>query len=257
VGTEVNGVLTQGFLYGVEQGPVAELNGVGNLVSRFVYGTNPMIPDYMVQNGVTYRLITDGLGSVRLVVNAATGQVAQQMTYDAFGRVTQDTNPGFQPFGYAGGLYDSRTGLVRLGARDYDASTGRWTAKDPLLFAGGDTNLYSYVGNSPLNFVDQAGTTSGFTSLDGPGGFVAVGFGGGMDSGKGTLYNVPQSILRTQTVTHIVKHKRIVCKKVGSTIQNRDLKYVSKNRYNSGFGVGGQLVGHSWGATNADTFDQF
>lgn len=44
------------------------------------------------------------------------------------------------------------------GARDYDPSVGRWTAKDPILFAGGQTNLYVYVGNDPVNFVDPEGT---------------------------------------------------------------------------------------------------
>jgi RHS repeat-associated protein len=59
--------------------------------------------------------------------------------------ITADTNPGFQPFGFAGGLYDVDTGLTRFGARDYDAFTGRWTSKDPIRFAGGDANLYGYV----------------------------------------------------------------------------------------------------------------
>ncbi|CAK0769578.1 hypothetical protein CCP4SC76_510006 [Gammaproteobacteria bacterium] len=57
-----------------------------------------------------------------------------------------DTNPGFQPFGFAGGLYDRDTGLVRFGYRDYDAETGQWTAKDPIGFRGGDTDLYAYAG---------------------------------------------------------------------------------------------------------------
>ena len=34
------------------------------------------------------------------------------------GNITSDTNPGFQPFGFAGGLYDTDTGLTRFGARD-------------------------------------------------------------------------------------------------------------------------------------------
>ena len=59
--------------------------------------------------------MTDYLGSVRLVMNAATGAVAQRLDCDAFGRVTLDTNPGFQPFGFAGGQYDADTGLVRFG----------------------------------------------------------------------------------------------------------------------------------------------
>jgi RHS repeat-associated protein len=74
-----------------------------------------------------------------------------------WGKVIQDSNPGFQPFGFAGGLYDRDTQLVRFGARDYDAETGRWTAKDPIGFGGGDTNLYGYVVNDPVNWVDPLG----------------------------------------------------------------------------------------------------
>ena len=79
------------------------------------------------------------------------------MNYDEFGRVIQDTNPGFQPFGFAGGLYDRDNGLTRFGARDYDPETGRWTSKDPIGFEGGDANLYAYVSNSPVNTVDLLG----------------------------------------------------------------------------------------------------
>jgi RHS repeat-associated protein len=68
-----------------------------------------------------------------------------------------DTNPGFQPFGFAGGLYDPHTNLVRFGARDYDPEVGRWTSKDPIRFAGGDTNLYGYTFSDPINFVDPSG----------------------------------------------------------------------------------------------------
>jgi RHS repeat-associated protein len=102
-------------------------------------------------------LITDHLGSVRLVVNTGDGSVAQRLDYDAYGRVLTDTNPGLQPFGFAGGLYDRHTGLVRFGARDYDLETGRWTAKDPIGFAGADTNLYGYVFHDPINLIDPNG----------------------------------------------------------------------------------------------------
>ncbi|MEO8379129.1 MAG: RHS repeat-associated core domain-containing protein, partial [Acidobacteriota bacterium] len=83
----------------------------------------------------------------------------QTLGYDEFGNVLSDSNPGFQPFGFAGGLYDPDTGLVRFGARDYDPRVGRWTAKDPKAFNGGDTNLYCYVHNNPINFIDPSGTT--------------------------------------------------------------------------------------------------
>jgi RHS repeat-associated protein len=156
IGKKVNGVLTQGFLYQNQLNPVVELDGSGNVVARFVYGTKANVPDYMVKGGVTYRIVSDHLGSPRLVVNTADGSVAQRMDYDEFGQVLLDTSPGFQPFGFAGGLYDQQTGLVRFGARDYDAVTGRWTTKDPIRFAGG-LNGYAYVLNNPINLVDPSG----------------------------------------------------------------------------------------------------
>ena len=132
----------------------------------------------VMADNTVYRFVTDHLGSVRLVVDGATGEVVQRMDYDAFGRVLQDTNPGFQPFGFAGGLYDDDTGLVRFGARDYDAHSGRWTAKDPILFRGRDTLLYGYVGNDPVNWYDSSGLYSfsvGFSVSAG-----IFGFGGSL-----------------------------------------------------------------------------
>jgi RHS repeat-associated protein len=157
VGKQINGEQTQGLLYNGQLTPIAELDTNGNVITRFVYSTGINVPAYMIRGGVTYRLVTDDLGSVRVVVNITTGEIAQRLDYDAFGRVITDTNPGFQPFGYAGGLYDADTGLVRFGARDYDAVTGRWTASDPLSFAADATNLYQYVANNPVVYIDPEG----------------------------------------------------------------------------------------------------
>jgi RHS repeat-associated protein len=157
IGKKINGILVQGFVWQDQLRVAAELDGANNVVARFVYGERSNVPETMIKGGVTYRLITDHLGSVRLVVDAATGAVAQRIDYDAWGQVTSDSNPGFQPFGYVGGLYEPSTGLVRLGARDYDAQTGRWTAKDPIRFRGGDANLYLYVGANPLQYTDPTG----------------------------------------------------------------------------------------------------
>ncbi|HMS85718.1 MAG TPA: RHS repeat-associated core domain-containing protein [Nitrospira sp.] len=138
---------------------VAELDGTGNLVSRFVYGTKAHVPDYMTKGGVTYRIVSDHLGSPRLVINTTDGSVAQRIDYDEFGSIAQDTNPGFQPFGFAGGLYDQQTGLTRFGVRDYDTQVGRWTAKDPIRFGGSglSANLYGYVEGDPVNWFDPIG----------------------------------------------------------------------------------------------------
>ena len=147
----------QGFLYDGQLRIVAELDGSNAVVSRFVYGEKSNVPDYMIKGGIIYRLISDHLGSPRLVVNTGDGAIAQRVDYDEFGNVILETNPGFQPFAFAGGLYDRDTKLVRFGARDYDAQTGRWSAKDPIRFGGGDTNLYGYVLTDPVNRVDPLG----------------------------------------------------------------------------------------------------
>ncbi len=168
IGKKINGSLVKGYLYESQLGIAAELDGTGGVVSRFIYGTKANVPDYMVRGAATYRIISDNLGSPRLVINTADGTVAQRIDYDEFGNVIADSNPGFQPFGFAGGLYDQHTGLTRFGARDYDAQVGRWTAKDPILFAGGDTNLYFYVLGDPINIVDPAGLACTCPATSGP-----------------------------------------------------------------------------------------
>ncbi len=184
IGKRVNGTLTQAWLYQNQLNPVAELDGSGNVVAHFVYGSRPNVPDYLIRGGNTYRIVSDHLGSPRLVVNTNDGTVVQRMDYDEFGNVLTDTNPGFQPFGFAGGLYDRDTKLVRFGVRDYDPETGRWTAKDPIKFDGASTNLYAYVLNDPINLIDPYGLFE-LPSL--PQGLVdaSAGFGDTITSGFG------------------------------------------------------------------------
>ena len=155
---ETGGVSQRRFLYGRGLGPVAELDATGTAVkSRFIYATRSNVPDLMLRDGKTYRIVTDQVGSPIAVVDVETGVPAQELVYDEFGRVISDSNPEFQPFGFAGGLYDPETGLVRFGARDYDPETGRFTTPDPLGFAGGSTNLYGYALADPVNLTDPSG----------------------------------------------------------------------------------------------------
>ena len=115
------------------------------------------VPDFMIRGGTTYRIVSDHLGCVRQVVTASTGTITQRIDYDEFGVVALDSNPELQPFGFAGGLYEADTGLIRFGARDYDAEVGRWAVKDPIRFGGGDSNLYGYAINDPVNLFDPDG----------------------------------------------------------------------------------------------------
>ena len=134
----------------------AEVKNDGS-VSEFVFATSVNSADYMKQGTSHYRLIHDHLGSPRLVVNSLDGTIMQRLDYNEWGNVIADSNPNFQPYGFAGGLYDSDTKLTKFGARDYSASVARWNSKDPILFAGGDTNLYRYVIGDPINLIDYDG----------------------------------------------------------------------------------------------------
>jgi YD repeat-containing protein len=97
VGRQVNGVTVERYIYSGDQ-LVAQLDSNGAIVSRFVY-SGGFLPAYLVRGGVKFRIFEDHVGSVRLVVNATSGAIVQQMDYDSFGNVIMDTNPGFQPFG--------------------------------------------------------------------------------------------------------------------------------------------------------------
>ncbi|HWP06341.1 MAG TPA: RHS repeat-associated core domain-containing protein, partial [Polyangiaceae bacterium] len=164
LGRSVNGVQTQGFLYGQGKAVAAELDGTGQVRSRFAYADIDSAPDLMLRAGRRYLFGKDRLGSVREVIDADSGAVVQTLRYDEFGVVLADTNPGFQPFGFAGGLYDAATGLVHFGARDYDASIGRWLSRDPIRFRSNSTNFYAYVHNDPVNLVDPSGLKIYFSS---------------------------------------------------------------------------------------------
>jgi RHS repeat-associated protein len=152
----VNDIAKQKFIYNFNDQIVAVVDENAKL-TQFVYSTLSHSPDYMIQDGVKFRFIHDQIGSVRFVVNTSTNAVVQTVTYDEFGNVLTDSNPSLQPFRFAGCLYDTYTKLCRFGARDYDPETGRWLSKDPILFKGGDTNLYGYVLNDPVNMIDPDG----------------------------------------------------------------------------------------------------
>src|SRR5690606_10372195 len=179
----------RGWIYRDLLRPIAEVDSEGNVTARYVYldgagsrqngmhqlatrlganqdtslpfaGSN--VPEYVElldESGAvtqTLRLIVNQVGTVQAAVDAATGDVVQRLEHDEFGRVLFDSNPGLQPFGFAGGLVDADTGLVRFGARDYEPTTGRWTARDPVRFAGGE-NALVYSTSDPINHTDPLG----------------------------------------------------------------------------------------------------
>jgi RHS repeat-associated protein len=136
-----DGVVEKRWVYDGQYRVAAEVDGTGTVTSRYVYGSQSHSPDYLLRGGVTYVYVKSQLGSVKLVVDATTRAVVQRLNYDAWGQVKEDSSPGFQPFGFAGGVYDADTKLTHFGFRDYDAQAGVWTSKDPIRLGGG-ANCY-------------------------------------------------------------------------------------------------------------------
>jgi RHS repeat-associated protein len=188
VGREVDGRLVAGYLYNPSGNVVAETNSAGSVVARYGYDQLGHLA-LVEEGGSTYDVVTNPNGNPLLVVNSKNGAIADAITYDVWGKITSETASGMIPFGFDGGLVDPATGLVHLGARDYDPTTGRWTGPDPIGFAGGDADLYRFAGDDPVNNIDPSGLTPirisgaelgvysgllGFAS-----GFAALGFGFG------------------------------------------------------------------------------
>ena len=147
----VNGSITEKYLWQGLTRLLAVYDGSDNLVMRFEYAVG-RVPVSMTKGGSSYYLTYDQVGSLRVVADAS-GNVVKRIDYDSFGNIINDTDPTFEvPFGFAGGLHDRDTGF-----RDYDPDIGRWTAKDPIFFEGGDTDLFGYCLNDPVNAIDPTG----------------------------------------------------------------------------------------------------
>jgi RHS repeat-associated protein len=114
-------------------------------------------------------LHTDALGSTD-VVTKGDGGVDQHRSYDAFGARRSPTwgqappaggfKPKGSPMGFTGHESDDELGLVNMRGRLYDPRLGRFLQTDPIVshpHFGQSWNPYSYVHNSPLNFVDPSG----------------------------------------------------------------------------------------------------
>ena len=156
IAKKVDGLIVEKYLWQGLTRLLAVYDGSDNLLMRFEYADGRM-PVAMTKDGSTYYLTYDQVGSLRVVADAS-GNVIKRIDYDSFGNIIEDTSPAFMvPFGFAGGLHDRDTNLVRFGFRDYDPDIGRWTAKDPLLYTGNDTDLYGYCLNNPVIFIDPLG----------------------------------------------------------------------------------------------------
>jgi RHS repeat-associated protein len=114
----------------------------------------------VASDGSIYCYHFDALGSV-IALTDMDQTIVNAYAYDPFGRLREQESLA-QPFKYVGryGVMHEPNGLYYMRARYYDPSVGRFISEDPIGFAGGDVNLYAYVQNDPVNFVDPNGLQS-------------------------------------------------------------------------------------------------
>lgn len=127
------------------------------------------------RDGQTFFYHADGLGSV-IAITDGNGNPVQKYAYDSFGGVTPSTN-FVNSYTYTGREWDKETGLYYYRARYYDPMEGKFISKDPIDFKGGDSNLYGYTKNNPINFSDPTGN-AGLSLQAGAQGSVYYGGGG-------------------------------------------------------------------------------
>ncbi len=98
----------------------------------------------------------DGLGSV-VALTDANGKTVESYAYSPFGELKRKGDKVKNTYTFTGREWDKEVKLYYYRARYYDPKTGRFISKDPIGFAGGDANLYGYVGENPVNFKDPLG----------------------------------------------------------------------------------------------------
>ncbi|MHB9069028.1 MAG: RHS repeat-associated core domain-containing protein [Sedimentisphaerales bacterium] len=144
---------------------IAEYDGSGNLLRKFIYGPGIDEPIMMIDASTSSRYYYhyDGLGSVVALSNND-GEIVERYSYDVFGTATIRDAGGSvisvssvaNSYMFTGREYDSETGNYCYRARYYKPSIGRFLQTDPIGYSDG-MNIYAYCGNNPIMFTDATG----------------------------------------------------------------------------------------------------
>ena len=158
----INGTTTTKYIYDGSR-VIMETDGAGAVTAKYVYGRGIDEALKRIAGGADYYYLYDGLGSVTEITDSA-GSKAESYTYrvhgepsifDGSGGTLSQSAVG-NSYLFTGRRFEKETGLYHYRARYYDPGVGRFMSPDPIRYQGG-FNLYAYVKNNPVNFVDPFG----------------------------------------------------------------------------------------------------
>lgn len=145
-----NGVISKFIFSG--RNVVSELDEEDNLKNSIIRGHGIISQRDSSDN--SYYYVNNDHGDVTKLTHA-NGSIVNSYRYDAFGNSLQSDEQVHNRFRYSGEQYDDVTNQYYLRARFYNPVVGRFTQED--TFRGDGLNLYAYVGNNPVNYVDPSG----------------------------------------------------------------------------------------------------
>ncbi|MBJ7416009.1 MAG: RHS repeat-associated core domain-containing protein [Niveispirillum sp.] len=144
---------TSRFLY---DGPniIAELDGSGNVLRRFVHGSGTDQPLVWYEGSGTAdrrSLVANEIGSVVAVMDGSGN--ANVNRYSEYGQPASANQGRFQ---YTGQIWLPEVGVYHYKARAYSPSLGRFLQPDPIGYSAG-MNIYAYAKGDPVNRRDPMG----------------------------------------------------------------------------------------------------
>ena len=176
------GAKTTYYLYDLENRLIAEISGDGTVLREYIWLENEPLAlrEYELRPGLYY-YINDHLGAPQQLITAD-GTTVWQAAYLPFGEAQLRVGTVQNNLRFPGQYYDAETGLHYNWNRYYDPEIGRYISPDPIGLEGG-MNLYAYVGNDPVNWMDPWGLTPAGTAIGGTVGGVLGGWGGSIIGG--------------------------------------------------------------------------
>jgi RHS repeat-associated protein len=189
------------YWYGAGAEPLAESDLSGNISEEYIFFGGKRVARRVVSSGTVFYYLGDHLGTSRVIVQASQTTACYEADYLPYGkeRVITDTCP--QNYKFTGKERDAESGLDYFGARYYAWSLGRFlTPDEPFidqhLGEPQSWNLYAYVRNNPLIYVDPTGQGL-MTAHGGQGHMLAFARPGGLDNVMGAGWI---TVVQQQTV---------------------------------------------------------